>query len=534
MWATFTSPTQKYSGNLNRVIIVIRRSNKLWAGLSADLVIETTLMRALKTTGGLTHGSGMSENQRALWTMSRPMTSEYNIAMQEFTNLSYTTSEQHKDLTEARMERDVADLQEISSKLALCSPFLPDSSLRNIVTGVVAEEGVNVHEYDSIGCKIIHKMIGQPAFKFSFTRRDKAITLGHKSSITVAPDRTIDASLLFEHFMVVSQTGELSLEEVMCYEPSPFPPSLFEARNIFRKADKPQLAQAIGDEATDAILDSVPETERYVLDGGSLLHRLPWENGESYGKIAQSYADFVIRHYGSSTTVVFDGYDGGPTIKDNTHQRRRHNNHPVVSFTAETNFSGKKEEFLSRDINKQRLIQIISGELKERGCTVINATADADVYIVNAVVETSLLHTTTLIGEDTDLLVLLLYYSHGDSKDLYFRSDKSKAQGSFNVYDITRLKAILGQDICSRLLFIYAITGCDSTSRIYGVSKKTIFQKILKGNPVLWSCAKTFSTPNQTTKVIDELGCKVMPVLYGGTCTDSLAKMRRLSQLHRL
>nr|XP_006818341.1 PREDICTED: peptidyl-glycine alpha-amidating monooxygenase B-like [Saccoglossus kowalevskii] len=73
--------------------------------------------------------------------MSSPITSEYNIAMQEFTNLSYTTSEQHKDLTEARMKRDTADLEKISSKLAVCSPFSPDSSLRNIVTGVVAEEG---------------------------------------------------------------------------------------------------------------------------------------------------------------------------------------------------------------------------------------------------------------------------------------------------------------------------------------------------------------------------------------------------------
>ena len=35
---------------------VIRRSNQLWAGLSSDFFIETTLMRSLKTTGGMTHG----------------------------------------------------------------------------------------------------------------------------------------------------------------------------------------------------------------------------------------------------------------------------------------------------------------------------------------------------------------------------------------------------------------------------------------------------------------------------------------------
>ena len=62
------------------------------------------------------------------------------------------------------------------------------------------------------------------------------------------------------------------------------------------------------------------------------------------GEIAKSYADFAIRHYGPATTVVFDGYEEGPSIKDNTHQRRGCNMHPVVSFTTETEFSGKSEE----------------------------------------------------------------------------------------------------------------------------------------------------------------------------------------------
>lgn len=67
---------------------VIRCSNHFWAGLSSDLVIEQTLMRSSKSSGGLTHGSGMAEEMRALWTMSTPITSEYNNAMQEFNELT--------------------------------------------------------------------------------------------------------------------------------------------------------------------------------------------------------------------------------------------------------------------------------------------------------------------------------------------------------------------------------------------------------------------------------------------------------------
>ncbi|KAK4312183.1 hypothetical protein Pmani_007683 [Petrolisthes manimaculis] len=78
----------------------------------------------------------------------------------------------------------------------------------------------------------------------------------------------------------------------------------------------------------------------------------------------------------------------------------------------------------------------------------------------------SLVHTTTLIGEDTDILVLLLYYAQRDSKDLYYRSGKAKADGRFKVYDIKHLQEILGHDVYSQLMFIHAMTGSDTTSRV--------------------------------------------------------------------
>ena len=63
--------------------------------------------------------------------------------------------------------------------------------------------------------------------------------------------------------------------------------------NIRRKADTPQLAQAIRDNAADlsseALMNSIPKTDCYVLDSGSLLHRLPWKKGDSYNAIAESY-----------------------------------------------------------------------------------------------------------------------------------------------------------------------------------------------------------------------------------------------------
>lgn len=113
---------------------VIRRNDMFWAGLGCDLVIEQTLMRSLKGTGGLTGGSGMSEHQRAIWTMSSPVSSSYNHAMQDFCGMQYTTSKQHKKATTARIIRDKDYLTKLASVLELYTPFSEEITLRNIIT----------------------------------------------------------------------------------------------------------------------------------------------------------------------------------------------------------------------------------------------------------------------------------------------------------------------------------------------------------------------------------------------------------------
>ena len=110
--------------------------------------------------------------------------------------------------------------------------------------------------------------------------------------------------------------------------------------------------------------------------------------------------------------------------------------------------------------------------------------------------------------------------------NLYLRSDKPKADGTIDVYHINRIQEVLGHEMCSQLMFIHAMTGSDTTWRIFGVGKKTAIQKLAKGDPLIRSCAIAFTIPNQTTEVIDNLGCQVMAVLFGGNGTDSLATMR--------
>ena len=189
---------------------VIRCTDQYWAGLGCDLVIEQALMRFLKTAGGLTRGSRMSDHQRPLWTMSVPVFSTYSEAMLIFTGQSFVTCEQHKEATGSRVKRDHEDLEKIASKLQAFS-LADEASLCNIITGVNANVDVNVHDLFTIGKEILAKMGGQLVFFFSYRRNMKAKILASASTTRIAEDRAIDSALLLQRFLVVSQTAELSL-----------------------------------------------------------------------------------------------------------------------------------------------------------------------------------------------------------------------------------------------------------------------------------------------------------------------------------
>ena len=246
--------------------------------------------------------------------------------------------------------------------------------------------------------------------------------------------------------------------------------------------------------------------------------------GDSYNALAESYADSTVRHY-RQATVVFDGYGEGPSMKDNTRQRRGKNLHPIVSFTAETEFSGKKEDFLSRDKNKADMIALISTALTKRGCHVIQSPRDADIDIVKATVERSRHCTTTLVGEDTDLLILLLHYSITDDEIIYFRSDANKQSKEHRVYNINPLKETLGGDVCNELLFVHAYSGCDSTSRIIGIGKKSAFRKLVKSDPVMKSCAIVHSSFKTNLKRTYQILAHLMVDLFGGKSNDTLSSL---------
>ena len=146
---------------------VFRRSDRYWAGLSTDLVIEQVLMRSVKSSGGLMRGRGMGEAQRAEWLLSMPACADINNAMVDLSGVGFHTSDQHKEVSHARKERDKKDITSILSFLTDRNPFLDDPSLRNIDTGTTADRRVNADRTKEIGTNIIQSMSGQNILNFT-------------------------------------------------------------------------------------------------------------------------------------------------------------------------------------------------------------------------------------------------------------------------------------------------------------------------------------------------------------------------------
>ena len=148
---------------------------------------------------------------------------------------------------------------------------------------------------------------------------------------------------------------------------------------------------------------------------------------------------------------MFDGYGSEPSTKSMTHQRRSAGKgSATVTLQDGMKVTAKRDAFLANTEKKKRFIAMLQRYLSESGCRTLQAEGDADVLIVKTAVDSAVTHPTVLVGDDTDLLVLLCYHTKADGNDLYFRPEP-KANSSFReirVWNILKVKAEFGQAVC--------------------------------------------------------------------------------------
>ncbi|CAH1155651.1 unnamed protein product [Phaedon cochleariae] len=272
----------EYSRFVNEGYFTIRRSEKFWCGIWSDMTIEQTLMRSMKSTGGLTHGRGITDSVLAKWILAMPVLAEVSEAIENFCSVSFATSEQHVDARVSRISRDTQDLEKFVDWFSSHNPFPVSLEIMSISTGVQGDVKIDCYRANEVGVLSMAAIVGGNFGDVKFQRKKRVIPLrAVNSSLNIQNEVVpVDPSLIFQRITIAKKT-EQDLQQYFHFELAPYPLSLFDEIGM-RKTKKSSLYNMFSHVA-HPINDA--DNVVHVIDGGFLLHRVVWYQQETFDNI---------------------------------------------------------------------------------------------------------------------------------------------------------------------------------------------------------------------------------------------------------
>ena len=98
----------------------------------------------------------------------------------------------------------------------------------------------------------------------------------------------------------------------------------------------------------------------------------------------------------------------------------------------------------------------------------------------------------------------MCYHASKDGYDLYFTPGPKANKKGARIWHTKKVKEQLSKEVRKNLLFLHAITGCDTRSRLYGVGKATA-QKKFENVPIFKEQANVFSCHSAVSDVVKHL-----------------------------
>jgi len=170
-----------------------------------------------------------------------------------------------------------------------------------------------------------------------------------------------------------------------------------------------------------------------------------------------------------------------------------------------------QELFLSNDKNKLRLISMLAEKLVKSGICVLQAEDDADTLIVHTAIPKSNSYAqVVVIGEDKDLIILLLTLTTDDSQIIFKKPGKGSTETiSYSIQNLLQqFKVELPY-----FLFVHAIGGCDTTSAIFQQGKIKHL-KTVQAHPELRDSLLIFNNESATHEEILRAGEEYLLKLF--------------------
>ena len=472
---------------------VVRRTAKAYSGVSLDLFIEQSLMSSLKGNQGLTRGRGFNQMNHLTWVLNRPVMCAIDRKMRDMTNVDLKLQSEQSSVKaqrKSRLVKDRADMETIRTFLTERLLFQKSHDcLVNIATGLKAPSDCNVHHGLVMGQQILDAMVDKNPLDMKIPKAMLAKQIPDKSKIVNQDTgKSVDPQLLFQRALRLANESEdngVSLEEVLGHELNAVALSLFDINGFMRSGIKSDLASVLVSVDESVIEKELPQNDPqyvYVIDGGYLLHKIVWVKGDTFQNIINCYPIYLSSLSSSPVSIIFDGYER--STKDHIHSKRQPISSLEIDFTLQSILLSTKQVFLSNVNNKENFIDKLSEILVGYGHTVTRSNSDADVDIVNKAMTVVMSYNCVLVGDDTDLLVLLLHHfsqiAPTTSNNVYMYRPASDT-----VINIRSLLLRLPAEISNNILFLHAVSGCDTTSSIAGIGKTKFIKSLMKNNNII-------------------------------------------------
>ena len=305
------------------------------------------------------------------------------------------------------------------------------------------------------------------------------------------------------------------MEQFLTYELAPQPPSLF-LDSAMRKPTKSALGNLL--KSFVSIQTNLPNTA-LVIDGGHLLQTVVWSQPSTYRAVCQCYVAYILKHSGTGTIVVFDGYTTVSTKSAEQLRRAKKATSSEIIFVENMQTTTSQTVFLANSQNKSRLIVM----LNDVGIQTVQAPADADALIVStalAVAETP--KTVIVVGTDTGLLVMLVPLS-APNMDLYMLCSRNP----FILHSINDIRTSIG-DTREYMLVLHAIKGCDTVSALCRIGKRKPFNPL--HNKREYGMMNLFLNSDSTHEEIQRAGESFLLKLYGASKCASLCYKKAVTK----
>lgn len=309
-----------------------------------------------------------------------------------------------------------------------------------------------------------------------------------------------------------------------CHELAPVPLSLANMDGSLRKTNKSSLLKEldIDKNAQSMLPGGNSDQTAYIIDLLAIIQMIFKGNMKTSGELSEAIAAPVMAkfRFASQVHVVPDRYDVEDSIKAGERSRRSQWRQIEVKIhSRDTKLPGSLKRYLSSGKNKSNLLSFLVDDWSERlplqlkdGQTLFLASQDGKAMkITNRAIERDILllrseheeadsrmfvhcdyfakssnispKRIVLFSPDTDVAVLCWHHFTAlEIEEFWFHTGTGRNKKYIPVHTAANQ---VGTNVCQLLPAMHALSGCDSTSSLHGIGKKSAFSALIKHQDAL-------------------------------------------------